>query len=94
MVNTTATTYFRLQGILCPIADPLPHALSPDGRAKVQSTISGKENTTRHTWVSTTNALSTFEAVRLIGTSFSGATKDTNFWTETVTGSGTVTQSG
>lgn len=32
--------------------------------------------------------------VRLVGTTFDGATKDTNFWTETVTGTGSVTQDG
>jgi hypothetical protein len=30
----------------------------------------------------------------LVGTNFDGTTKDTNFWTETVTGSGSVTQDG
>lgn len=33
-------------------------------------------------------------ATRIVGTSFSGTTKDPNFWTETVTGSGSVTQAG
>lgn len=32
--------------------------------------------------------------VRLVGTTFSDGTKDTNFWTETVTGTGSVTQAG
>ena len=34
------------------------------------------------------------EQARLIGTAFSGTVKDTNFWTETVTGSGAVAQAG
>jgi len=38
--------------------------------------------------------LKTIEPVRLVGTAFSGTTKDTNFWTETVTGSGAVAQAG
>jgi len=38
--------------------------------------------------------LKTVQQVRLVGTAFSGTTKDTNFWTETVTGTGSVTQSG
>lgn len=38
--------------------------------------------------------LKTVEQVRLVGTAFSGSTKDTNFWTETVTGSGAVAQAG
>ena len=32
--------------------------------------------------------------VRLVGTVFDGTTKDTNFWTEAVTGTGSVTQAG
>lgn len=88
------TTYFRLAGVLCPIAMPLPSDLSPDGRLKSESTITGKENTGRHVWVSPTNSMSVNEEVRLVGTNFDGTTKDTNFWTETVTGTGAVTQTG
>ncbi len=39
-------------------------------------------------------SLKTIIPVRLIGTAFSGSTKDTNFWTETVTGTGAVAQAG
>lgn len=39
-------------------------------------------------------SLKTITPIRLAGTAFSGMTKDTNFWTETVTGSGSVTQAG
>ena len=38
--------------------------------------------------------MDTFNIVRLVGSYFSMSTKDPNFWTETVTGSGTVTQNG
>jgi hypothetical protein len=38
--------------------------------------------------------LKTVSLVRLVGTAFSGTTKDPNFWTEVVTGSGAVTQAG
>lgn len=38
--------------------------------------------------------LKSITPVKLAGTAFSGSTKDTNFWTETVTGSGAVAQSG
>ena len=37
-------------------------------------------------------ALKTFELTRLVGTGFNGTVKDTNFWTETLAGSGAVTQ--
>lgn len=43
-------------------------------------------------YVSEFNALRAVGIVRLVGTTFVGASKDTNFWTETVTGTGTVTQ--
>ena len=39
-------------------------------------------------------SLKTITPVRLSGTTFNNETKDTNFWTETVTGSGSITQSG
>ena len=40
------------------------------------------------------SSLKIFETTRLVGTIFEGSTKDPNFWTETVTGSGSITQSG
>lgn len=39
-------------------------------------------------------SLKTIIPTRVVGTAFSNGTKDPNFWTETVTGSGSVTQSG
>lgn len=44
--------------------------------------------------IDSVGSLKTVEPVRLVGTAFSGTTKDTNFWTETVTGTGSVTQAG
>ena len=88
------TTTFRLQGVLCPIATPLPSSLSDDARLKTETTITGRENTERHVWVTPTNALSVESPTRLVGTNFDGATKDTNFWTEATANGGTVTQSG
>lgn len=88
------TTSFRLQGVLCPIATPLPSSLSQDARLKTESTLTGSQNTTRHAWISSTNTLGVNTTTRLVGTNFDGTTKDTNFWTETVTNGGTVTQSG
>ena len=90
----TDTTYFRLQGVLCPVATPLPSALSPDGRLLSETTITGKENTGRHVFVSPLNSFTVNSTVRLVGTNFDGTTKDPNFWTETVANGGAVTQGG
>jgi hypothetical protein len=43
-------------------------------------------------WVDMFNNLRTITPVRLVGTTFIGATKDTAFWTEAVAGSGAVSQ--
>jgi len=94
LTGTTDTTYFRLQAVLCPIATPLPSALSPDGRLLTETTLSGKENKDRHAWVSPTNSLSTSKDIRLVGTTFDGTIKDPNFWTEATTNDGIVTQNG
>jgi len=96
VVLTTSidTTYFRLQGVLCPIATPLPSSLSDDSRLKTESTFVGRENTDRHVWVSPTNSFGTYTPTRLVGSNFDGTTKDPNFWTPTITNSGSVTQSG
>lgn len=44
--------------------------------------------------VSLLRGLKVCDPVRLVGKSFSGTTKDTNFWTEAVVGSGSVVQNG
>lgn len=93
LTGTTATTYFRLTGILCPIADPLPRALNSYERLKVSGGIVDEETLTR-VEVDPLGALKTIKPIRLIGTTFNGTTKDTNFWAETVTGSGAITQAG
>ena len=94
LTGTTDTTYFRLQGVLCPIATPLPSELSADGRVKSENTITGQQNPERHVFVAPLNSMTINETVRLVGTSFDGTTKDTNFWTETVANGGTVVQGG
>ena len=94
LTGTVDTTYFRLQGVLCPIATPLPSALSPDGRLQSESTLTGQQNVNRHVWVTPTNSLLTSPSVRLVGTNFDGTTKDPNFWREAVTNDGTVAQDG
>jgi len=92
LTGRTDTTYFRLVGVLCPIAVPMASELSPDGRAKVEATLTGQQNTGRHVWVTPLNELAIAPKYRLVGHSFSGSTKDRNFWTETVTNAGTVSQ--
>lgn len=94
LINGTPTTYFRLSGILCPIATPLPSALSSDGRLLSESTITGQQNTERHVWISPTNTLTITPVYRLVGTNFDGTVKDPNFWGEDVIGTGTAAQSG
>ena len=94
LTTTIDTTYFRLQGVLCPIATPLPSSLSNDSRLKTESTFSGRENTDRHAWISPTNSFGTHTPTRLVGTNFDGAVIDPNFWTAAVTNSGSVTQNG
>lgn len=44
--------------------------------------------------VESLGALKTITPIRLVGETFSNGTKDTNFWEETITGSGSVAQSG
>ncbi|RKX66612.1 MAG: hypothetical protein DRP42_02750 [Tenericutes bacterium] len=90
--NTTDTTYFRLDGVLCPIAVPMASALSPDGRCKSESTITGYQNEDRHAWITPLNDFAISPKYRLVGHSFSGAVKDSNFWSETVTNGGTADQ--
>ena len=92
LTGTTDTTYFRLSGMLCPIATPLPSALSPDGRLLVEATVTGEQNSNRHTFISPLGDQLTTQRFRLVGTAFSGSTKDTSFWTETVANGGDVTQ--
>jgi len=71
------------------------HACGDGGyHVGVNAIISGNQNTTRHAWITTTGAMSAIENSRLVGTNFDGTTKDTNFWTETVTNNGSVTQNG
>lgn len=70
--------------------------LSGDGtyHLGVATTINGNQNPERNAWVTPLNALAIAPDYRLVGTSFSGTVKDTNFWTETVANGGTVTRPG
>lgn len=93
LFDSSASTYFRLQFALCPVVDTVARSLSSDGRLKTETTIKDPQ-TNRTARVTPLEELKTVELVRLVGTGFDGYTKDGNFWTETVTGSGAVTQSG
>jgi len=52
------------------------------------------EQTDKRTEVDALGQLKVVTSVNLVGTAFSGTTKDPNFWTESVTGSGAVSQTG
>lgn len=87
-VGVATTTYLRAQGVLCPIASPLPRSLTDGGRLSTESTIIDKE-VHRHMKVSPTYELYTAERNRLVGKAFVGDYDDTNFWSGTTTGTGT-----
>lgn len=92
LTGTTDTTYFRLNGVLCPIVEALPRSLDTYERLKCSSNLIDAETGTRAE-VEPLGSLKTVSPVRLVGTSF-GAVEDANFWTKTVTGSGAVTFDG
>jgi hypothetical protein len=87
---TTATTYFRLALVLCPIVESLPRALSAEGNLKVGVyEIEGDFDT--RVEVTPMNALKVAQDTRLVGSAFS-AGFDTNFWMlTTATGTSTAT---
>jgi len=95
LTGTVDTTYFRLQGVLCPIATPLPSSLSADSRLKVETTIVGQQNPERHAWINSLGDQMIAPRYRIAGTAFDGTSKDTMFWSETGTlNSGSVTNEG
>lgn len=91
--TTTATSGFRLQSVLCPIADVLPRVLDSEGNLSVCmrdiEDIYGNR-----VKVSPTGALNNTKLVRLVGITFSGTTIDASFWQAAATNSGTVSQAG
>lgn len=91
--TTGSTSYFRLQNVLCPMAEPLPRSLNANGRLKTSCAIVDEETSSRAT-VDALGNLRTITPIRLIGTSFDGTTKDPNFWTETITGTGSIVKQG
>lgn len=88
-----ATTALVLATALCPIVEPLPRALSPEGNLKVGIYEIESEEIGKRALVSPMNALKVTEAVRLVGTALFEPLS-ANFWTTAVVGSGTVTQAG
>ena len=92
--GAATTTFFRVAGVLCPIATPLPSSLSDDARLEVETTITGRQNTDRHVWVNPNNELAISPVYRLVGTAFDGVVLDDNFWTDGSLNSGSVTQGG
>ena len=82
LTGTTQTSYFRLSGVLCPIAMPMASSLTTDGRAKVSSSFYDPISDIRGK-VTPFGKMKTVEPMRIIGTAFSGSTIDTNFWTST-----------
>jgi hypothetical protein len=91
--GSATTTYFRVSGVLCPIATPLPSSLSHDRRLKSESTLVGSQNENRHVWVNPTNEMAISPVYRMVGTAFDGSTLDDNFWSDDeCLRDGTVTQ--
>ena len=90
-----ATTTKIQAGVgMTPIVSVLPAELSRSGNLQVVTSLRGNENYDRHVWVNPTSELATSPVYRMVGTSFDGTTKDTNFWTELVNAGGSVTQGG
>ena len=91
--GTADTNYFRLQGVLCPIATPMGSELTEDGRAKVSATLYDFASDQR-AQITPFGKVKTVEPVRTLGTSFNGISRDSNFWTEITTNGGSITQAG
>jgi|WetSurSiteA1Bulk_404760.scaffolds.fasta_scaffold00002_75 hypothetical protein len=92
-LGAIATSVFRLQTALCPIVDSVPRSLDDDGFLKVGIWCTHDDETGYEARIDQYNTIKTGNAIRIVGRTFNGTTKDTNFWTETVTGSGSVSQS-
>lgn len=89
--GSVATTYLRLQSVLCPVANPLPFSTSSDDRLKTQTTFIDDYGFNAE--FTPINEVRTIEPIKLVGATFIGATVDPNFWQTNLTGSGNVTQS-
>lgn len=91
---SAGTSDFRLQTVLCPIADPLPRALDANRNLKVAAATDELGFKARHTPQNDTLSSVRF---RIAGAQFDGSAIDTNYWTTSVStgsvsqGDGTVT---
>lgn len=84
--NGTATATYKLQSLLCPVVEALPRGLDNHGHLKVGvKSISDAYGFEAE--CTPMGELRTVVPFRLVGTIFSGATLDTNFWTAS-TGTG------
>ena len=91
--SLTATTYFRLQTALCPIVEALPRALDSDGSLKVCVVDFLEDGVFPKAKGTPMGELRVEGHSRLVGSSFTGTTFDTNFWTKTTqTGTGDASQ--
>jgi hypothetical protein len=94
-IGMATTTYLRVETALCPIVPALPRALSAEGNLKVGVyEIEGDLGVRAE--ITPNNELRTSSPVRVIGSTFPGATLDANFWTAAVAGTtaGVVSQTG
>lgn len=86
--GTSATTFLRLQSILCPIGNPLPRSLADDGSLKVR--LFGGEDEDGHKLdITPMRDLRVVESSKLVGSSFK-LSLDTNFWTASNIGAGSA----
>lgn len=91
-LNTaTATTYFRLQSVLCPIVEAIPRSLDENGHL-VTAVHNVKD---LYGWEVENTPMGEMRVItptRLVGANFDQSTLDTNFWITSVNNDGTVTQ--
>lgn len=91
--TSLATTHFRLSGILVPIANSVPRALSEEGNFKV-GVYEIENDWGDKVRISPNGGLDTYQAEKLVGVPFNGTTVDTTFWTTTATNNGSAVQTG
>lgn len=88
--GTSDTTYFRLQGVLCPIVESLPRS-TDDGNLKV--CIEGMKDEYGFEVENTPiGEIRVAQTTRLSGSNFEGSTIDPNFWTASIANDATITQ--
>jgi len=81
--NNETTTIFRLQSVLCPIAEPFPRSLDYNGNLKIGTAIDVYGYSAENTMMGDQRMI---EPVRLVGTSFDGTTIASSFWTTAAAG--------